>query len=409
MLDTSIAAKWFDEGYESNSLLQFAVFNNRVLLDFDHAASQLAFRVVSKEARLDDVTSTSEDALLAAAPRLQEVTSVVLEKFRRFGAESMIPVFRKNDLSPAVYSRDAESELGVPLYAVDRVELLLELEKQGYSRLELGSYAKFEQGIIEDVVIDGNLAYCDSDAETIANHYQEHLDAQSARGSFRASPGAAAVFPPEMPPEKLERLRDKYRALIGHEDDLSSNERRKVARLAYQIRFINEFIRIHLTMSHRAKVRAGYSYFVFHCSSTYTFADDATVYGDLNWHQTVRGAAAIADENQDGGDSFPIRLPGCKLDGDRVEFKIGRSSDYESLHRQLDLDGYFRAFAEVKGIKTCLNCKAEIEAKESVRKKFCSDRCRNAAKQRNFRARNPEAHNIAQEKYYSSAYADELN
>lgn len=64
-----------------------------------------------------------------------------------------------------------------------------------------------------------------------------------------------------------------------------------------------------------------------------------------------------------------------------------------------------QAWAEVRGERRCLNCFAPIES-ENDRKKFCSERCRNATKQRRHRERAPEAVARAQQKYWKSCPED---
>lgn len=103
-----------------------------------------------------------------------------------------------------------------------------------------------------------------------------------------------------------------------------------------------------------------------------------------------------------------IRVPGFILRGDRVlPCKTLRPVEYEQLWSQHDLDGYLMAWANVRGERCCANCLEALPSEASGLRRFCGERCRNAAKQRRFRERNPEAAERARRRYYKSIEDDE--
>ena len=60
----------------------------------------------------------------------------------------------------------------------------------------------------------------------------------------------------------------------------------------------------------------------------------------------------------------------------------------------------------VKHIDRCLSCLAALPAGAHMKKRFCGERCKNAAKQRRHRERNPEAVDRARKRYWTSLDLD---
>jgi hypothetical protein len=152
----------------------------------------------------------------------------------------------------------------------------------------------------------------------------------------------------------------------------------------------------------RDKLRNGYSPCV-QCRSQSWNAEEGFRAGEIDWKGTVKTALA-----QGEGAEPPIRVPGFLLRADRVvSTRTLRPGEYANVWKAHDLDSYLEAWAEIRGERRCLNCFQALPDGADGRKRFCGDRCRNAARQRRLRERNPEAVERAQKKYWTSL--DELS
>jgi hypothetical protein len=161
-------------------------------------------------------------------------------------------------------------------------------------------------------------------------------------------------------------------------------------------------IRLNLVEEDRAQLRQGYSPSVqfSKCSSRpfqeYTFEG-------IRWDSTLR--CAIAHDESPTGPI--IRIPGFVLRGEHVGTpKTMRPTEYGKLWKEYDLDGYLQAWARLSGGRLCANCLEPLSPSANDKKKFCGEKCRNAAKQRRFREQNPVAAEKAQRTYWGSIDGD---
>ena len=78
-----------------------------------------------------------------------------------------------------------------------------------------------------------------------------------------------------------------------------------------------------------------------------------------------------------------IRIPAFLLQGDRViPTRTLRPGEYSQLWKEYDLDGYLKCWADVRGERRCLNCFGALPEDSAEQKRFWSEKCRNANKQR---------------------------
>jgi hypothetical protein len=146
----------------------------------------------------------------------------------------------------------------------------------------------------------------------------------------------------------------------------------------------------------RDRVKAGFSPSVL-CRTQWN-ASEGFKGSDVRWRETV--GAAMADARPD--DAPRIRVPGLLLCGDQVTpTRTLRPTEYAALWNQYDLDEYLKAWSTASGARVCLNCFAPLTT-ENERKTFCGEKCRNAAKQRRYRERNPVAVERSQKRYWES-------
>src|SRR5262249_20832855 len=141
----------------------------------------------------------------------------------------------------------------------------------------------------------------------------------------------------------------------------------------------------------------GFSPFVS-CGSSSWSQKDGYRGERIHWEHTIKAAMTHGDST--GAPS--IRVPGLLLRGDRVlPTQTLRPPDYAALWKERDLDGYLESWAQIHKERRCLNCFKPLSSPDE-RKRFCGDKCRNAAKQRRFRERNPEAIEQIQKRYWDS-------
>ena len=113
-------------------------------------------------------------------------------------------------------------------------------------------------------------------------------------------------------------------------------------------------------------------------------------------------SAAIA-HGRELSDEPPLRVPGFLLKGEQIlSTRTLRPGQYAELWKAYDLDVYLETWARLHGERRCLNCFAPLPSVTAGARRFCSEKCRNATKQRRFRERNPEAAERAQAKYWKS-------
>jgi predicted nucleic acid-binding Zn ribbon protein len=179
---------------------------------------------------------------------------------------------------------------------------------------------------------------------------------------------------------------------------IPETKRDRIARLAYRARFVSEWIRVDTVQGDRSKALVGYSPFV-HCSSSSWSQSDGFKGGPILWRQTLQAAAAYGTASE----IAPIRVPGFILRGEQVvPTRTLRPTEYTQLWKERNLDAYLECVSEMLGERRCLNCFAALPATAGQHQRFCSERCRNAAKQRRYRERNPEAVQRAQQRYWQS-------
>lgn len=181
-------------------------------------------------------------------------------------------------------------------------------------------------------------------------------------------------------------------------NELPLERRNRYARSAFTCRFRDEFIRIQLLDGDRAKIRNGFSPFVFfrRCE----FSGDGKFSGqDVDWQMTLEAA---------GEGEPPIRLPGLRLASGTVQTtRTFTPSEYERVWKDYRLDKYSRAWAALKALRICLHCLTPLPAGTDDKRRYCHEACRNAARQRRFRENRPERIMEIQERYWASQAARE--
>jgi hypothetical protein len=292
--------------------------------------------------------------------------------------------------------READGGTGAPLYVVERIKLLLNLRAAGWTADELRLVAEHEELLIDEVLTTDGLEYVDDDVDQVIHFTESQIEAHrdtAERGDGEAVQRVA----------KSERDLKWLRPLRGQ--SMAANIAAAIEKAAFRVRVSNESLRVWILEVDRAKLRSGYSPYVDLRRSQTTPGkqpDNPALEfrGEgIFWESTIRQAVAHARDSA----ALPIRVPGFVLWGGLItSARTLRPAEYASFWNDHDIDGYLKAWALLHGEKRCLNCHGPLSPASNERKRFCGDKCRNAAKQRRFRERNPEAVERAQAKYWRS-------
>ena len=306
------------------------------------------------------------------------------EDLTRMGARGWIPLLSN--------ANDTETGIGIPIYGPSRVEFLLALERDGYSADELQTIAEEEEWWIDSLLTVDDLAYIGDDLETVVGYAEEFLQSLDTGQTYDSSGRLVNRSEERVVCEQnLRRFKQFQR------EGIPEHYRRRIAKCAYRVRALNESIRIWLVETDREKIRAGYSLSVRFDNGLISPIMKA-VDSRINWYITIQVAAARSQS-----DIPTIRVPAFLLHGDKVvSTKTLPPREYDHLWNQYDLDQYLLTWSHIQGEKRCLNCLIKLEDSWSSRRMYCSEKCRNVAKQKRYRERNPEAIMEAQKKYWTT-------
>lgn len=319
---------------------------------------------------------------LVESVRTEAHEDLSVQDLRNFAADGWFP------LADAV---DGGGEPGVYLYTPSRIGLYLGLQRQGYAAEELRDFAEREEWLIDNCLTteDLDLLYLDDDLDVLVMNARAEIKVLEMNIRYKHDSRPEAELRNEI--ASRERFIQRLEGLSWNE--LSLERRNRYAQSAFTCRFRDEFIRIQMLDGDRAKIRSGFSPFVFFRRCEYS--SDGTFSGqDVEWQMTLEAA---------GDAEPPIRIPGLRLVGGAVQTtRTFTPSDYERVWREYRLDEYSRAWASLKALRICLHCLAPLPAGTDDKRRYCSESCRNAARQRRFRQNRPERVVEIQERYWAS-------
>jgi hypothetical protein len=320
-----------------------------------------------------------------AAP-LSSLPEMVLRETGETLPDERLEILIDSGWIPAIDASDGNGP-GVPLYVPSRVGLLLQLERSRYGPEELRAIAEYEQGMIDSLLVTDELEYIDDDRELLLRHLREELELYDKRE--------------ESLPENQVRLDNTRRIIDRLEgqtyDRISTDERRRWAKLAFRVRMLNESIRLQLLNSDRKKIQAGYSPMIIFAMERWDPSNGIS-FEHIVWGATVDRPWTTAD-----GVEVPLRVPGFFLRcGEVTTSQTLSPSEYRRLWSQHELDAYRGAYGKLHDLRRCLNCKEQLAEGANPRRIYCGDRCRDAARQRKWRRNNPLRYQESQRKYWTS-------
>lgn len=368
MFDTNV----LDEMYEENvkfgvPLLNFSLFDSRVLFPRSDLLD-----VVQRE--------TQQELTLQEVDELEHAG--IFKWFNGAGEDGM--------------------ELGLPLYVPSRIGLCARLLKTGWLMSELKDFVEWEEWIIEDTLLTG-LSYDDDDRIVVARDIRTQLEGlneeiwgrlpaeeQPPNWTQRSwSSVLQACTLPELQAKRDRLLR--YVAKIDATDLTTAAEdwKQRLGRQAYRIRARDEWIRVITILDERQKVEAGFSHAVQFSGERCVFPDknDFTSFGKLDWSGTLSNWRFLEDP-----DHVPIRVPGFVLVGGKITLDgLLATALYDERVELFRLGEYIEQFRTVTSERRCANCSRILNASASNRRRYCSDQCSQAARQRAYRERQKAA------------------
>jgi predicted nucleic acid-binding Zn ribbon protein len=358
MFDLETIDRMFEAGRPSGTQIQFRIFDKSVLLPLP---------------QLLDAASH------AAGQTLSET------ELRFMAGQGWLPLLPGAGVD--------ENEEGAPIYVPDRIGVFMRLQRQGYMTDELRVVADFEEFMIDNILTTQDLAYVDDDLETLLLHAQARIDSLE-HGTTLDSNGVPIDRTAE-----IERARREVKYLQSLQGNgVPERLQERIEKQAFRVRAINEMTRVLLFEMDRSKIAAEYSPLVVCAGGSWSLAGGYSA-SAINWEMTVKSAMAYGDAS----DINPIRVPMFLLRGDRVlPTRTLRPAEYAQRWRELDLDAYLECWIRLRGERRCLNCLGALPEASDERKRFCSEKCRNAAKQRRHRERNPDSVERAQQRYWQS-------
>ena len=293
-------------------------------------------------------------------------------------------------------------QMGVPLYVPDRIGLFARLEDRGWTRADLKDAAEWEEWVIDDCLADDDLAYEDDDVLVLARRVRsilrEIVNELVARAG--AEDGAVnhmdrswnSVHASEST-EELEQTRDQLASFLARLEvtELATARetwRHHVQREAYVTRHWQEFVRVMVIERDRRKLEAAFSPHISFSGLQALIPDpeDLSSFGSVDWWETLGSWRFLEDP-----DRYPIRLPGLVLVGGRITLEgVLSPEEYATRHALFKLEEYVGAFNEVVGDRRCAHCCKLLPRTAHERRRYCSDECSNAARQRRYR-RNQKA------------------
>jgi hypothetical protein len=183
----------------------------------------------------------------------------------------------------------------------------------------------------------------------------------------------------------------KYIRRVEITDLATASDRWKhhLGRQAFGLRANEEMIRVICILATRRQIEAGFSQAVQFSGEKNVFRDkeDPQSFGKIDWGDTLKNRRLLDDPEH-----FPIRVPGFTLVGGKITLDaLHPAALYEQRAEIFRLAEYVERFAEIAAEPRCANCSKVLMGKTNDRRRYCSDQCSQAARQRAYRERQKAA------------------
>ena len=209
---------------------------------------------------------------------------------------------------------------------------------------------------------------------------------------------------------QLEKIKGDFESSI--EGSLTSGQRRFYKKRLHRLRWLDEWVRADNATEYEAQIDQGYSpeFFFLKWSSD---GHGKFEFGPPHWSETL----AMYKDSRSHGKGFPLRTPDFTLSESGLTVDAGVKPDrYSQIFESYRLDDLFRLANEMgqelwnpaelaDGMARCLEC-SRIFGSHNPQRIYCSEQCRQRAKSRRWRERDPERARAAQARYWRNAYSE---
>lgn len=350
------------------------------------------------------------------APLRQLPLAVEQETGAHLPAARLGEIIEAGWLPALPHESEAGHEIGFAGYAPRRVSLYLRLEREGYDHAEIAALAAYEEALIDDYLTAGGYAYLDDPVDECVRHLTEEIrEFVTAEEALAQGPHApnfrwaqhlaetwgcpAGANVPTMRrglSAMIARARAEIDRLQSTDWEAASAEARLlVERNAFVRRVDNDVARLWTVEVDQGQIAAGYSPMLMFRERGRT--DERGYYFDgLLWELSLRSPWLTEDL-----DAITIRLPGLKIVGaDVLTTRRHTPAEYKTAWQTFDLEMYLALRATLRGERTCPHCKTVLPGGADARRQYCSESCRQAARQRRYRERKPEQVKQSRQRWY---------
>jgi hypothetical protein len=193
--------------------------------------------------------------------------------------------------------------------------------------------------------------------------------------------------------------------------ELTPNVQAAWRKQLFQLRWTDEWSRMITAQQIATQIEQGYSSEVTFNGSEWSNGEMKLT--NLNWPSTLQRLKDTRNE----GKVFPLRTPDFNVTEAGIAFLTPPMPEtYQVLFEKYRLDllttllkewgaSLWQCDLAASGRAECADCGAPFERTKASRR-FCSDRCRNRAKARAWREKNPEQARQSQAKYYRETYPE---
>jgi hypothetical protein len=207
---------------------------------------------------------------------------------------------------------------------------------------------------------------------------------------------------------------EKLHRMFGEktEGDLSTRQKEFYKKQLFRLRFLDEWLRIQDVHRYEAQIKQGYSpEFFFRQYSVR--GDRQFTFGAPEWSLTLDRLKY----SRSLGNQFPLRTPDFAFSEAGLTLKPGITSDrYSEIFESYQLRELFSTAdllgAELwnppkppAGMQKCISCN-KIFKPRTPKHRYCSEDCRQKAKHRRWRERDPERARLATGRYFARNYPE---
>lgn len=319
--------------------------------------------------------------------------------------------------------KGADGEAGFILYTEAQLRLMNEIRSLGrYSDDELEHIIRYENRLIDGCFLEVS-PYDNKDIpdlEIFKLRIQQEIDELAEEQAALQIPDRLSSFSVSEIQEKLENLAKERARLqkVAHfyhdrsENDLSESQKKMYKKALFRLQWREEWFRILSVNEFEAQIRQGYSP-EFILLGYATDEQDRYEFGPPDWGETL----AMYMDSRSRGRRFPLRTPDFVLTEDGMTLNAGVTPDrYSELYVRYRLSQLFSLVAQLgkelwnppelaKGLEKCLACDTIFES-DNPKRRYCSKECRESAKHKRWRERDPERAREANARYYARHYSD---